>query len=94
METGLFEIQADHLQNYRENRQILSDSRDTRGVLEGCSIPFMVSDQPSGRRDYPTAYSFGGNSDCGGETVRGLAESWVERCAGCCAGFGNGVWTG
>src|SRR5438094_4069315 len=28
METGLFEIQADHLQNYRENRQLLSDSRD------------------------------------------------------------------
>jgi hypothetical protein len=28
METGLFEIQADHLHNYRENRQFLSDSRD------------------------------------------------------------------
>jgi hypothetical protein len=28
METGLFEIQADHLHNYRENRQLLSDSRD------------------------------------------------------------------
>jgi hypothetical protein len=28
METGLFEIQADHLQNYWENRQLLSDSRD------------------------------------------------------------------
>ena len=27
METGLFEIQADHLQNYWENRQLLSDSR-------------------------------------------------------------------
>ena len=27
METGLFEIQADHLHNYRENRQLLSDSR-------------------------------------------------------------------
>src|SRR5262249_30809747 len=28
METGLFETQADHLHNYRENRQLLSDSRD------------------------------------------------------------------
>jgi len=28
METGLFEIQADHLYHYRENRQLLSDSRD------------------------------------------------------------------
>jgi hypothetical protein len=28
METGLFEIQAHHLQNYRESRQLLSDSRD------------------------------------------------------------------
>ena len=28
METGLFEIQADHLYNYRENRQLPPDSRD------------------------------------------------------------------
>jgi hypothetical protein len=28
METGLFEIQADHIHDYRENRQLLSDSRD------------------------------------------------------------------
>src|SRR5215813_6820456 len=28
METGLFEIQADHLRNYREDGQLLSDSRD------------------------------------------------------------------
>src|SRR6516164_11811692 len=28
METGLFEIQADHLYHYRENCQLLSDSRD------------------------------------------------------------------
>ncbi len=33
METGLFEIQADHLQNYRENRQLLSDSRDVIHTL-------------------------------------------------------------
>jgi hypothetical protein len=26
METGIFEIQADHLQNYRQNHQLLSDS--------------------------------------------------------------------
>ena len=28
METGLFEIQADHIHDCRENRQVLSDSRD------------------------------------------------------------------
>ena len=28
METGLFEIQADPMQNYLENRELLSDSRD------------------------------------------------------------------
>ena len=33
METGLFEIQADHIQNYRENRQLLSDSRDVIHTL-------------------------------------------------------------
>jgi hypothetical protein len=27
-ETGLFEIQAEHLREYRQNRQLLSDSRD------------------------------------------------------------------
>ena len=33
METGLFEIQADHLQNYRENRELLSESRDVIHTL-------------------------------------------------------------
>ena len=33
IETGLFEIQADHLQNYWENRQLLSDSRDVIHTL-------------------------------------------------------------
>jgi hypothetical protein len=33
METGLFEIQADHLRTYRENRQLLSDSRDVIHTL-------------------------------------------------------------
>ena len=33
METGLFEIQADHLQHYRENRQLLSDSREVIHTL-------------------------------------------------------------
>jgi hypothetical protein len=33
METGLFEIQADHLHNYRENRQLLSDSREVVHTL-------------------------------------------------------------
>jgi hypothetical protein len=28
VETGLFEIQAEHLRDYRENRQLLTDSRD------------------------------------------------------------------
>jgi hypothetical protein len=28
METGLFEIQADHLSDYRQNLQLLPDSRD------------------------------------------------------------------
>jgi hypothetical protein len=28
METGLFEIQAEHLRDCRQNRQLLSDSRD------------------------------------------------------------------
>ena len=28
METGLFEIQAEHLRDYRQNRQLLPDSRD------------------------------------------------------------------
>jgi hypothetical protein len=28
METGLLEIQAEHLRDYRQNRQLLSDSRD------------------------------------------------------------------
>jgi hypothetical protein len=33
METGLFEIQADHLLNYRETRQLPSDSRDVIHTL-------------------------------------------------------------
>jgi len=33
METGLFEIQAHHLQNYRENRQLPTDSRDVIHTL-------------------------------------------------------------
>ncbi|HYQ08892.1 MAG TPA: hypothetical protein VER26_18265 [Xanthobacteraceae bacterium] len=35
METGLFEIQADHLHTYRENRQLLSDSRDVIDAVFG-----------------------------------------------------------
>ena len=33
METGLFEIQADHMQSYRKNRELLSDSRDVIHTL-------------------------------------------------------------
>jgi hypothetical protein len=33
METGLFEIQAHHLQNYRESSQLLTDSRDVIHTL-------------------------------------------------------------
>ena len=36
METGLFEIQAEHLCDYRQNRQLLLDSRDViRAVFRG-----------------------------------------------------------
>jgi hypothetical protein len=47
METGLFEIQADHLQNYRENRQLLSDSRDLIHTLfrRAESDPRMKADK-------------------------------------------------
>jgi hypothetical protein len=45
------------------------------------------------RRATATDYCFGGNKDCGGETCIGLDESWIEGCAGCCAGFGSGVET-
>jgi hypothetical protein len=33
METGLFEIQAEHLRDYRQNRQLLTDSRDVIHVV-------------------------------------------------------------
>ena len=33
METGLFEIHADHLQNHRKSRQLLTDSRDVIHTL-------------------------------------------------------------
>src|SRR5215472_11734669 len=33
MEAGLFEIQADHMQSYRKNRELLSDSRDVIHTL-------------------------------------------------------------
>ena len=33
METGLFEIQADHMQSYRKSRELLSDSRDVIHTL-------------------------------------------------------------
>jgi hypothetical protein len=33
METGLFEIQADHMRNYRKNRELLLDSRDVIHTL-------------------------------------------------------------
>jgi hypothetical protein len=35
METGLFEIQADHLHNYQENRQLLPDYRDVIDAVFG-----------------------------------------------------------
>ena len=54
METGLFEIQADHLQNYWENRQLLSDSRDVihsvefaRCFLRLANLPNFVLDRLS-----------------------------------------------
>jgi hypothetical protein len=47
METGLFEIQANHLQNYRENRQVLSDSREAIHTLfrRAESDPKMKADK-------------------------------------------------
>src|SRR5215472_17019408 len=33
METGLFEIQAEHLRDYRQNRQLLTDSRDVIHIV-------------------------------------------------------------
>src|SRR6516165_342956 len=33
METGLFEIQAQHLRDYQKNRQLLTDSRDVIHVV-------------------------------------------------------------
>src|SRR5262249_16893069 len=33
VETGLFEIQADHMQNYWKNRELLSESRDVIHTL-------------------------------------------------------------
>jgi hypothetical protein len=40
METGLFEIQAKHLRDYRRGRQLLPNSRDTTdAVFEGTNSP-------------------------------------------------------
>jgi hypothetical protein len=48
METGLFEIQADHLHNYRENRQLLSDSREIIHTL------FQRTEPDSKMKDHKT----------------------------------------
>jgi hypothetical protein len=48
IETGLFEIQADHLQNYWENRQLLSDSRDVIHTL------FRRAEPDPKMKDYKT----------------------------------------
>jgi hypothetical protein len=48
METGLFEIQANHLQNYWENRQLLSDSRDVIHTL------FRRAEPDSKMKDHKT----------------------------------------
>jgi hypothetical protein len=48
METGLFEIQANHLQNYQENRQLLSDSRDVIHTL------FRRAEPDSKMKDHKT----------------------------------------
>ena len=50
METGLFEIQADHLQNYWENRQLLSDSR---GVIHTLSL-FRRTEPDPKMKDHKT----------------------------------------
>ena len=48
METGLFEIQAHHLQNYRENRQLPTDSRDVIHTL------FRRAEPDPKMKDYKT----------------------------------------
>ena len=37
METGLFEIQAEHLSSYRQTRQLLPNSRDVIHAVFGCA---------------------------------------------------------
>jgi hypothetical protein len=62
METGLFEIQADHLHNYREKRQLLSDSRD-------------VIDAVFGRADSASAHAVSHSAVSKMETVPNSGES-------------------
>src|SRR6266571_3450374 len=49
METGLFEIQAEHLRDYRQNRQLLSDSRDVIYTLFGQVDPVSHNPNPASR---------------------------------------------
>jgi hypothetical protein len=44
METGLFEIQAKHLREYRQNRQVL---RDARGIIHSFSEQNTISACPA-----------------------------------------------
>jgi hypothetical protein len=44
METGLFEIQAKHLREYRQNRQVL---QDTRGIIHSFSEQNTISACPA-----------------------------------------------
>src|SRR5207248_9477888 len=43
METGLFEIQADHLRHHRQNRHLLPDSRDVVSTVLGRTDSLSVA---------------------------------------------------
>ena len=47
METGLFEIQADHLREYRQTRQVLPASRDVVYALFGRAVSISNDRQPA-----------------------------------------------
>ena len=50
METGLFEIQADHLREYRQTRQVLPASRDVVYALFGRAVSISNDRQPASHR--------------------------------------------
>jgi hypothetical protein len=47
METGLFEIEAEHVREYRENRRLLPDSRDIVHTIFRGDNPETTADAPA-----------------------------------------------